>query len=324
MKSLHTLALITATTALTMTATHAAWPEKPLRIVVPFSAGGSTTDSVTRAIAPRLAEALGQPVLAENRPGAGGNLGSEIVAKAAPDGYTLLAATAGPQTISPSLYPRLGYDTLRDLAPVTLMAIVPSIIVVHPSVPATNLKELISYARANPGKLNFASTGTGGTPHLCGELLKSAGGINLVHVPYKGNGPATVDLLEGQVQLFCIGLMNSLPQIRAGKLRAIGAVAAKRSALMPDMPTLAEQGLTGFEVASWQGIMVPAKTPAPVIARLHAEIAKIVDSPEMRKFLLTQGAEPALMDPATFGSYLRMEIPKWAGVVKAAGIKVEE
>ena len=309
---------------LASTGAHAAWPEKPLRVIVPFSPGGSTTDSVTRAIAPKLAEALGQPVLADNRPGAGGNVGSEIVARAAPDGYTLLAATAGPQTIAPSLYPRLGYDTLRDLAPVTLMAIVPSVIVVHPSIPANNLSELIAYAKANPGKINYASTGTGGTPHLCGELLKSAGGINIVHVPYKGNGPATIDLLEGQVQLFCIGLMNSLPQIRAGKLRAIGAVAAKRSSLMPDMPTLAEQGLTGFEVASWQGVMAPAKTPSPVIARLHAEIAKIIDSPDMRKFLLTQGAEPALMDPAAFGIYLRPEIDKWAGVVKAAGIKVEE
>ena len=309
---------------LASTGAHAAWPEKPLRVIVPFSPGGSTTDSVTRAIAPKLAEALGQPVLADNRPGAGGNVGSEIVARAAPDGYTLLAATAGPQTIAPSLYPRLGYDTLRDLAPVTLMAIVPSVIVVHPSIPANNLSELIAYAKANPGKINYASTGTGGTPHLCGELLKSAGGINIVHVPYKGNGPATIDLLEGQVQLFCIGLMNSLPQIRAGKLRAIGAVAAKRSSLMPDMPTLAEQGLTGFEVASWQGVMAPAKTPSPVIARLHAEIAKIIDSPDMRKFLLTQGAEPALMDPAAFGIYLRPEIAKWAGVVKAAGIKVEE
>ena len=303
---------------------HAAWPEKPLRIIVPFSPGGSTTDSITRAIAPKLADALGQPVLADNRPGAGGNLGSELVAKAAPDGYTLLAATAGPQTIAPSLYPRLGYDTLRDLAPVTLMAIVPSVIVVHPSIPANNLAELITFAKANPGKINYASTGTGGTPHLCGELLKSAGGINIVHVPYKGNGPATIDLLEGQVQLFCIGLMNSLPQIRAGKLRAIGAVAAKRSALMPDMPTLAEQGLAGFEVSSWQGVMVPARTASPVIARLHAEIAKIIDSPDMRKFLLTQGAEPALMDPAAYGNYLRTEIAKWAGVVKAAGIKVEE
>jgi len=306
------------------TGTHAAWPEKPLRVIVPFSPGGSTTDSITRAIAPKLADALGQPVLADNRPGAGGNLGSELVAKAAPDGYTLLAATAGPQTIAPSLYPRLGYDTLRDLAPVTLMAIVPSVIVVHPSIPANNLAELITFAKANPGKINYASTGTGGTPHLCGELLKSAGGINIVHVPYKGNGPATIDLLEGQVQLFCIGLMNSLPQIRAGKLRAIGAVAAKRSALMPDMPTLAEQGLAGFEVSSWQGVMVPARTASPVIARLHAEIAKIIDSPDMRKFLLTQGAEPALMDPAAYGNYLRTEIAKWAGVVKAAGIKVEE
>ena len=302
----------------------AAWPEKPLRVIVPFSPGGSTTDSITRAIAPKLAEALGQPVLADNRPGAGGNVGSELVARAAPDGYTLLAATAGPQTIAPSLYPRLGYDTLRDLAPVTLMAIVPSVIVVHPSIPANNLAELIAFAKANPGKINYASTGTGGTPHLCGELLKSAGGINIVHVPYKGNGPATIDLLEGQVQLFCIGLMNSLPQIRAGKLRAIGAVAAKRSSLMPDMPTLAEQGLTGFEVSSWQGVMAPAKTPSPAIARLHAEIAKIIDSPDMRKFLLTQGAEPALMDPATFGTYLRAEIAKWAGVVKAASIKVDE
>lgn len=316
--SLSTLAL----TALISHSACADWPERPLRVIVPFSPGGSTTDSITRAIAPKLAEALGQPVIADNRPGAGGNVGSEIAAKSTPDGYTLLAATAGPQTISPSLYPRLGYDTLRDLAPVALIAIVPSVIVVHPSVPATSLKEFISYAKANPGKINFASSGMGGTPHLCGELLKSVAGINLVHVPYKGNGPATVDLLAGQVQMFCIGLMNSLPQIRAGKLRAIGAVSAKRSSLMPDMPTLAEQGLVGFEVASWQGIMMPAKTPAPIIARLYSEIAKIVDSPEIRKFLLTQGAEPSLMDPSTFGKFLRAEITKWAGVVKTASIKV--
>jgi tripartite-type tricarboxylate transporter receptor subunit TctC len=258
----------------------------------------------------------------ENRAGAGGNVGSELVAKAAPDGYTLLVATNGPQAIAPHVF-KLGYDVLRDLAPVALVAVVPYILIVHPSLPVKNVRELIALARSRPGQLLFASSGNAGTPHLCGELFKISAKIDIRHVPYKGGAPAMVDTMGGQTQIYCTGATAAMPQVKAGKLRALGMATLKRSSVLPELPTIAEQGLPGFDVASWFGIMVPAKTPGTIIQRLHAEIAKALESAEMKSFIAAQGSEPALMDPVQYGEFLRAEIAKWGKVVKDAGLRLD-
>ena len=298
------------------------YPVKPVRMVVPFPAGSSSNDIIGRALAQRLSQALGQQVLVENRPGAGGNVGSEVVAKSAPDGYTLLVATNGPQAIAPHVF-KLGYDVLRDLAPVALVAVVPYILTVHPALPVKNVRELIALAKARPGQLLFASSGNAGTPHLCSELFKSTAKIDIVHVPYKGGAPAMMDTIGGQTQIYCTGMTSAVPQIKAGKLRALGMATLKRSPVLPDLPTVAEQGMPGFDVASWFGIMVPAKTPSPIIQRLYSEIAKALDSAEMRGFITSQGSEPTLMDPVKYGEYLRAELAKWGKVVKNAGLKLD-
>jgi tripartite-type tricarboxylate transporter receptor subunit TctC len=297
------------------------YPSHPIRLIIPFAAGSSSNDILGRALAQRLSAALGQQVVVDNRSGTGGNLGSELAAKSPPDGYTLLLGVNGPLAISPSVYSNLGYDPVRDLAPVARFAVVPYALIVHPSVPANNVRELIALARAKPGQLNFASSGSGGTPHLCGELLKTMAGIDMVHVPYKAGAPAVVDLAGGQVQLYCAGFTAVLPLVKARKLRLIAATTLTRSALLPELPTAHESGLPGFDVSSWMGIFAPAKTPAPVIRRLYGEIAGIVNDPEMKNFILSQGSEPGLMDPAAFGAYLKAEIAKWAKVVKTANVK---
>src|SRR5687768_5074596 len=298
------------------------YPVKPVRLVVPYPAGSSSNDIIGRVLADRLSTALGQRVLVENRPGAGGNVGSEFVAKAPPDGYTLLVATNGPQAIAPNVF-KLNYDNQRDLTPVAMVANVPYMLVVHPSLPAKNVRELVALEKSRPGQLLFASSGNAGTPHLCWELLKSMAKIDIVHVPYKGGAPAMMDTIGGQTQLYCTGLVAASPQIKAGKLRAIGMGTLERSPSMPDIPTVAEQGLAGFNVASWFGIMAPANTPGAVVQRLYGEIAKIVESADMRKFLLTQGAEPMVMDPPKFSEFLRVETEKWGKVVKAANLKLD-
>jgi tripartite-type tricarboxylate transporter receptor subunit TctC len=298
------------------------YPSKPVRLVVPYPAGSSSNDIIARALAEQLSAGLKQRVLVENRSGAGGNVGSEYVAKAAPDGYTLLVATNGPQAIAPSVF-KLHYDNQKDLAPVAMVANVPYMLMIHPSLPAKNVKELIALAKARPGQLLFASSGNAGTPHLCWELFKSMAKIDIRHVPYKGGAPAMMDTVGGQTQMYCSGLVAGGPQIKAGKLRALGMGTLERSAVMPDVPTIAEQGLAGFNVASWFGIMTPAGTPAAIVQRLYGEIAKIVESAEMKKFLLTQGAEPMLMDPPKFSEFLRAETEKWAKVVKAANLKLD-
>jgi len=299
------------------------YPTRPIRLVVPYPPGASTNDILGRALAMRLTPALGQQVVVDNRPGASGTIGSEIVAKAQPDGYTLLVAIQSPLALGPSIYDKLGFDPVKDLAPVARFAAIPYALVVNNSVPAKSIQELIALAKAKPGALNFASSGTGGTPHMCSELFKRAAGVDMVHIPYKGAGVAVPAVIGGQVQMFCTGLTALANQIRAGKVRALGIATLKRSPLMPEVPTIAEQGLPGFEVVSWSGVAAPAKTPPAVIRRLHAEIVKIVNSPDMQKFLANQGAEPALMGPEEFGAYLKADIAKWAKVVKAAGIKGE-
>ena len=298
------------------------YPVRPVRLVVPYPAGSSSNDIIGRALAQRMSQSLGQQVIVENRAGAGGNVGSEFVAKAAPDGYTLLVATNGPQAIAPHVF-KLGYDVLRDLAPVALVATVPYMLMVHPSLPAKNVRELIALARARPGQLLFASSGNAGTPHLCGELFKISAKIDIRHVPYKGGAPAMIDTMGGQTQIYCTGATAALPQVKSGKLRALGMATLKRSAVMPELPTIAEQGLPGFDVASWLGIMVPARTPPAVIQRLYAETAKALETPEMKEFIAGQGSEPALLDPAKYGEFIRAEMSKWGKVVKEAGLKLD-
>jgi len=298
------------------------YPVKPVRLVVPYPAGSSSNDIIARFLAQRLSTALGQQVLVENRPGAGGNVGSEFVSKAAPDGYTLLVATNGPQAIAPNVF-KLNYDNLKDLAPVVMVANIPYILVVHPSLPVKNVRDFIALAKAKPGQMLFASSGNAGTPHLCWELLKVMAKIDIVHVPYKGGAPAMMDTVGGQTQMYCSGLLAAGPQIKAGKLKAIGMATLERSKVMPEVPTVAEQGLPGFNVASWFGIMGPANMPGGVVQRLYNEIAKITLSAEMQKFLLSQGAEPMVLEPAKFTTYLRTETEKWGKVVKASGLKLE-
>ena len=298
------------------------YPAKPVRLIVPYPAGSSSNDIIARVLAERLSTALAQRVLVENRPGAGGNVGSEYVAKAPPDGYTLLVATNGPQAIAPNVF-KLNYDNQKDLTPVAMVANVPYMMVVHPSLPVRNVRELIALAKSRPGQLLFASSGNAGTPHLCWELLKSMAKIDIVHVPYKGGAPAMMDTVAGQTQMYCTGLVAASPQIKARKLRPIGMATLQRSPVMPDIPTVAEQGLPGFNVASWFGIMAPANTPAAIVQRFYGEIAKIAESAEMKKFLLTQGAEPMLMDPPKFSEFLRAETEKWGNVVKAAKLKLD-
>jgi tripartite-type tricarboxylate transporter receptor subunit TctC len=298
------------------------YPVKPVRLIVPYPAGSSSNDIIARVLAERLSAVLPQRVLVENRPGAGGNVGSEFVAKATPDGYTLLVATNGPQAIAPNAF-KLNYDNQKDLTPVAMVANVPYMMVVHPSLPAKNVRELIALAKARPGQLLFASSGNAGTPHLCWELLKSMARIDMVHVPYKGGAPAMMDTVGGQTQMYCSGMVAVSPQIKAGRLRPIGMATLERSSVMPEIPTVAEQGLPGFNVASWFGIMAPAGTPGAIVQRLYGEIAKIAGSAEMRKFLLTQGAEPMLMDPPKFSEFLRIETEKWGKVVKGANLKLD-
>ncbi len=299
------------------------YPTKPIRLVVPYPAGSSSNDIIARFLAQRLSPLLGEQVLVENRPGMGGNVGSEFVAKAAPDGYTLLVATNGPQAIAPNVY-KLNYSSLKDLTPVAMVANVPYILVIHPSLPAKNVQQLIALAKSRPGELLFASSGNAGTPHLCWELFKSMANIDIRHIPYKGGAPALMDTIGGQTQLYCAGLIAVGPQIKAGKVRAIGMATLKPSAVMPDVPTVASQGLPGFNVASWFGVMAPAGTPKPIIDRLYTDIAKVVQTSEMREFLLSQGAEPMLMDPAHFTTFLKAETEKWGKVVRSAHLKLKQ
>ena len=299
------------------------YPNRPIRLIVPYPPGSSTNDILGRALAQRLSARLGQQVVVDNRSGAAGTMGSEMGAKAPPDGYTLLVAVASPLSVGPSVSKHLGYDTVRDFAPIARIAEIPYAMVVNPSVPASNIKELIALAKSRPGQLNFASSGTGGSPHLCSELFKAAAGVDIVHVPYKGAAQAMFDVLSGQVQMFCTGLTALSAHIKSGKVRALGLASLTRSAQMPELPTIAEQGLKGFEVSSWSGVAAPAKTPPAIVQPLYAEIAKVVEDPEMRSFMLSTGAEPALMGPDEFRAYIKADIAKWAKVVKAAGIKPE-
>ena len=299
-----------------------AFPTKPIRIVVPFPPGGPA-DVLARTVGDRIAAALGQPVVVDNRPGAGGNIGMELVAKAAPDGHTLALAPAGNLTVNPSLYRNVPYDVGRDFAPVTVIAAVPNVLVVNPQVPAKDLAELIAYAKANPGKLNYSSPGPGSGAHLAGELLKSSAGIDIVHVPYSGIAPAVTAVIAGDVQLMFAGAPSALPQVAGGKLRALAVASPMRIASAPALPTLSEAGLPGFDVTSWYSIVAPAATPPAVVERLQKEIARALTSPDVKAKLTGIGAEPIANTPEEFAAMIRVETAKWSKIVKDANIKVE-
>ena len=299
-----------------------AYPTKPVRIVVPFPAGGAT-DILARAVAQKLTETWGQAFVVDNRPGAGGNIGSELVAKAAPDGYTLEMGTVGTHAINASLYAKMPYDHVKDFAPIILVAGVPNVLVVNPAVPVNSVQELIAYAKANPGKLNFASSGSGTSIHLSGELFKVMAGVQMTHIPYKGSAPALADLLGGQVQLMFDNLPPSLPQIKGGKLRALGVTSAARAPALPDTPTIAESGLPGFDASSWFGLLAPAGTPPAIIAKLNTEIAKWLATPEAKEKLVAIGANIAGGTPEDFARHIQAETAKWAKVVKESGAKVD-
>ena len=299
-----------------------AYPSKPIRLVVPFPPGGSL-DVVARAIGQKLSDAWGQPVVIDNRPGAGGNIGADLVAKAAPDGYTILEGALSTHAVNVSLYSKMPYDPVRDFAPITLVAVTPNVLVLNPSVPANSVKELIAYAKANPGKLSFGSGSNGSAGHLAGELFKMEAGVDMVHIPYKGAAPAMQDLLSGQIQLMFDNLANSMQYVRAGKLKALAVTTAQRSALVPDLPTLSEAGLPGFDISTWWGFMAPAGTPKEVIAKWNADVSRILATPEMKAFFAQQGAEPSPTSPEAFGEMIRREIAKYAKIVKASGAKVD-
>lgn len=299
----------------------APWPVKPVRLVLPFPPGGGT-DILGRTIGLRLSDALGQPVLTDNRPGAGGNLGAEIVARSAPDGYTFVLVAPG-LVISPSMYPKLAFDPFRDFAPVALVAVIPNLLVVHPSLPVHSVKELVAYARAHPGRINYGSGGVGTSNHLGTELIAVRNGLKLVHVPYKGAATAMMDTVAGNLQLITIGTGAALAQIRAGKLRALATLTPGRVANAPEIPTIAEAGYPGMEVLTWYAILGPAKTPATIVSRMNHELSRIMFEPEVRERLATIGAEPMKSSPAELTAFMRGEFQRWAEVVKAAGIRAE-
>jgi tripartite-type tricarboxylate transporter receptor subunit TctC len=296
------------------------YPSKPIRFIVPYPPGGGT-DVVARVLSEPLAAALGQPIIIDNRGGAGGSLGTEIAAKAAPDGYTILF-TLSSHTINPKLYPNLPFDTERDFTPVSLAALSPQILVANPSLPVNNMRELIALAKAQPGKLNFASVGTGSPAHIAGELLKLKAGIDIVHVPYKGGGPAVADTLGGQVQLAFVTLPAAMQHVKAGKLKALAIASDKRSAVAPDIPTIAET-VPGCVVNSWYGALAPARTPPAIVAKLQAAFVKVLAMPEVKEKLFAQGAEAQASTSAEFASRIHEELKEWDYVIREAKIKVE-
>lgn len=323
------LPLATAALATLLAAAGPAWaatpaatyPTKAIRLIVPFAPGGSN-DIMARLAGQSFTESMGQQVVIDNRAGASGIIGTEIAAKAPPDGYTILMMSLT-IAVNPSLFKKLPFDTEKDLVPVTLVASAPLLLVVHPSVPATSLKEFIAYAKANPGKLNFGSGGPGTTPHLAGEMLKTMAGLQITHIPYKGGGPALADLVGGQIQLMLENIPSTLPFVKSGKLRALAVSGLTRSPLVPELPTLDQAGLKGYEIVGWNGLFVPAGTPRPITARLHAETVKALAQSSVKERLAAMGAEGVGSAPDQFSVFVKAEIRKWAKVVKDAGLKQE-
>lgn len=299
----------------------AAWPSRPLRMLVAFAPGGPT-DIVARVIAMRLTEQLGVTVLVENRPGAGGNLAADLAAKAAPDGYTMFYNTSA-ITIAPSLYSKVNYDTLRDFVPVTTTATNAMIVMVHPGLPVRSIAELVAYAKANPGKINYASSGTGTITHLAGAAFASQLGLKMTHVPYKGSAPALVDLAAGVTQMMTDTVNSALPYVKDGRMRALAVTMPNRLAVLPDVPTLSETVMAGMEMSAWQGVVLPAGTPAPIVQRLNAELLKVLAHPETRDKLVAQGTEILGGTPEAYAAYLKSELARWSKVVAETGAKAE-
>ena len=315
------LLLIVSAIVITGEAAAQAFPSRPVRIIVPFPPGG-LSDPLARLVGEELRKALGQPFVVENKPGAGTVIGVDAAAKARPDGYTL-AIVANSFTVNATLLPKLPYDTLNDLRPVGMMARSPNVLVGHPSLPANDLRELVALAKANPGRLTFASSGNGTTQHLIGESVKAAAGVDIVHVPYKGGGPALNDLLGGQVDLLVGNLSVLLPHVRAGKIKSFGVTTAGRAQTAPELPTLAEQGYPQIDTSAWFGLVVPAGVPDPIVGRLNAELVRALSSPEVSHSLRAQGLEPTPGSPEAFGAHIRSEISKYAKLLKQANLRVD-
>ena len=306
----------------TTVSAQAAYPNKVITIVVPFAAGG-TTDILARLVGQALGTELGQQVIVDNRAGAGGNIGSQLVARAPADGYTLLMGTVGTHAINAALYPKMPFDHVKDFAPISRVANVPNLLVANPQQPFKNVKELIAYAKANPGKINFGSSGNGSSIHLSGELFKMMTKVDMVHVPYKGSAPAMNDLLGNQIAIMFDNLPSAMQHVRSGKLRPIAVTTAKRSPELPDVPTIAEAGLPGYEATSWFGLFAPAKTPADVVDKIDAALIKVLASADLKKRLSEQGAEPYAEKPAQFAEFIKTETAKWGKVVKDSGASVD-
>jgi tripartite-type tricarboxylate transporter receptor subunit TctC len=307
---------------LASTVSVAAYPDKPVRIIVPSPTGGGT-DTSTRIIAPKIGELLGQQMVIDNRGGASGNIGAEIAARAAPDGYTLLAVIAS-HTSNPAMMRKVAYDMARDFAPISLTVTLPNVLISHPSLPTKTIRELIAFAKARPGQLQFASGGLGANQHLAMELFLNMAGLKMVHVPYKGVGPALVDVVAGHVPLMVGNILVAMPHVRSGRVRAYGVTSARRASGVPDIPTIAESGLPGYDAVQWYGLVAPAKTPADIVARLHGAVVKVLQDPEMRKRFQNDGAEATpSATPEAFAALIRADLAKWAKVVKDAGIQPE-
>jgi tripartite-type tricarboxylate transporter receptor subunit TctC len=322
MRAILRSALTAAALAWTAVSLAQPFPEKPIRFVVGFTPGGPS-DLLARSLGQKLGERWNQQVVVENRPGAGGNVAAEAVAKSPADGYTWLLGNNSILATNQSLYKHLGYDPIKDFSPVALVAVQPNILVVHPEVAAHSVAELIALAKRNPGKLNYASSGSGAAAHLAGELFKAMAGVDLVHVPYKGAGPALTDLIAGQVQIMFATSASAIPFIKAGKLRALAVTSARRSASVPELPTVSETGLPGFEAITWHGVVVPAGTPAALVERLNRDIVAVLRMPDLRERLAVLGAEVLPGSPAEFADYIAAEIPKWAKVVRDSGARIE-
>lgn len=299
-----------------------AFPNRPITIVVPFPAGG-TTDILARILGQYMSTDLGQPVVIDNRAGAGGNIGSQAVARSPADGYTLLMGTVGTHAINASLYKRLPYDPVKDFAPLSRAAMVPNLLVAHPSQPYKTVQEMVAYAKANPGRINFASSGNGTSIHLSGELFKKMAQVDMQHVPYRGSAPAIADLVGGQTAVMFDNLPSALPHVRSGALRPLGVTTAQRSSELPDVPTIAEAGVPGYDATSWFGMFAPAGTPPAVVARLNASIVKGLNDPDVKKRIAEQGATPTPETPESFAAFIKTESAKWAEVVKASGASID-
>jgi len=299
-----------------------AYPAKPIRIIVPFAAGG-TSDILARAIGPKLTAAWGQPVVIENKTGANGNVGAEFVVRSAPDGYTMLLSDVGALAISPSVYPSLPFDPIKDFAPVIMISYSPHVLAVHPSVPANSIKELIAFAKANPGKLNFANSGTGGAPHLAGVDFAQRADIKWTYIQYKGGSAATTDVVAGVSNVLFNGMLATYPSVKGGRLRGLAVTSAERAASAPDLPTVAESGMPGFVTGSYQGLLASAGTPREVIAKLNAELSRALSTPEIKDMLAKQGTEVRAGTPEALGTFIAAEKARWATVVRDAGIKAD-